>query len=362
MSQPTAPKPSLVDRKSSGRSFTREQSWLITASCVVLAAVALAFGLHYTRQILIPFVLAAFAVSLVAPVHDQLVLKFKCPRMIGVAVAMLVVLVFLTVLTLLIATAVNQIVERVGAYTDDFTALARKGLERVNQMGFKVDQASILEDLRGSIPGMVRDTFGTMFSLAGRVVFVLVFTLFLLIGRNPKIIRSGIYAEVDRKIRKYIGIKFIASAVTGLLVWAALSAIGLELAFVFGVLAFLLNFIPSVGSIIAVLLPVPLAFAQFSTWPPIILVIVIPTAIQFTIGNVLEPQFLGEGLDIHPAVVLLALAIWGLLWGVVGALLSVPMTAIIKIILMQTKTLRPIGLAMEGKLPGYKDRNASGST
>lgn len=178
--------------------------------------------------------------------------------------------------------------------------------------------------------------------------------MFLLIGRKPRVVSSGIYKDVDEKIRKYIGTKAVISMATGLLVWVTLSLFGLELAGVFGIFAFLLKVIPAIGSIIATLLPIPIAVAQFENPWLITAVVVVPGAIQMSIGNVIEPKLMGEGLQLHPVVILLALSFWGLLWGVVGMFLAVPMTAIIRIVLMQFETLRPVGRLLAGELPGMK--------
>ena len=141
------------------------------------------------------------------------------------------------------------------------------------------------------------------------------------------------------------------SAITGVLVWVTLTIIGLKLAGVFGILAFLLNFIPSIGSIIVTFLPVPIAVVQFQSSPwLIVLVVAIPGAIQNLLGNIIEPKLQGEGLNLHPVTILLALSFWGLLWGIVGMFLAAPITAAIRIVLMQFDMLRPIAKLMAGDL------------
>jgi AI-2 transport protein TqsA len=182
-------------------------------------------------------------------------------------------------------------------------------------------------------------------------VLTFIFVAFLLAGRSSKVIRSGIYAEIDSKIRRYLGTKLVISAITGLLVWIILTLFGLHMAPLFGILAFLLNFIPSIGSIIATMLPVPIALAQFDSPLVIVGVIALPGAVQMTIGNVIEPKLMGEGLELHPATILLALAFWGLLWGPIGMLLAVPITASGRIVLMRFETTRPFGELLAGRLP-----------
>jgi AI-2 transport protein TqsA len=158
-----------------------------------------------------------------------------------------------------------------------------------------------------------------------------------------------VYRDVVQKIRRYLGIHVVISIVTGVLVWATLAIIGLELAGVFGVLAFLLNFIPSIGSIIVTFLPIPIAVVQFQSSPwMIVLVVAIPGIIQNLLGNIIEPKLMGEGLDLHPVTILLALSFWGYLWGIVGMFLAAPITAAIRIVLMQFDTFQPIANLLAG--------------
>ncbi|HNR32987.1 MAG TPA: AI-2E family transporter, partial [Candidatus Hydrogenedentes bacterium] len=205
-------------------------------------------------------------------------------------------------------------------------------------------------------------SLGTAMSIVSNVFLVLIFTAFLLMGRAPRAVRTGAYAEIDRHVRRYIAIKVALSALTGILVAGTLYLLGLELAGIFGLLAFFLNFIPSVGSIVATLLPVPLAIAQYENPWMVLPVVAVPGAIQIAIGNGIEPKMMGEGLNLHPVTVLLALAFWGLLWGVVGMVLAAPLTAVVRIVLLHFETVRPIAELMAGKLPEFASREASAPT
>jgi AI-2 transport protein TqsA len=179
-----------------------------------------------------------------------------------------------------------------------------------------------------------------------------IFVLFLLAGRNPRHAATGIYAEIEATIRQYITTKTIISAVTGLLVGVILALLGLRMAPLFGLLAFLLNYIPNIGSLIAVLLPIPIAVAQFHDVAHVVAVVVLPSIVHLTIGSVVEPRLMGRGLELHPVTVLLALAFWGLLWGLMGMVLAVPIVAVLKIVLSRLDTTRPLGQLLSGQLPG----------
>jgi AI-2 transport protein TqsA len=149
----------------------------------------------------------------------------------------------------------------------------------------------------------------------------------------------------------------IVSAITGLLVWSILTFVGLKLAGAFGILAFLLNFIPSIGSIVATLLPIPIAVVQFQSSPwTIVLVVAVPGILQNILGNFIEPKLQGEGLNLHPVTIVLALSFWGLLWGIVGMFLAAPITAALRIVLMQFDTLKPIGRLLAGDFASAKKR------
>ena len=328
-----------------------EYAWLTTGSLVILAAVAIAMVLRYTSFILIPFVLAAFIVSMVSPLLDLLVLRLRLPRSLAVVVTLLIVLVFITFLTFLVIQAVQTVVATATQYSDSFANLAGRVFPKLKDWGLELDQQRIIGDLRAKIPAFVANTAGRLLNLLSSLFFIVIFVIFLLSGRDPRVVRRGVYADIDHNVRRYIATKVLISALTGVLVWATLAALGLKLAEVFGIFAFLLNFIPSIGSIVATLLPIPIAVAQFQNPWYVVLVVAVPGAIQMTIGNFIEPKLMGTGLNLHPVTVLLALSFWGLLWGLTGMFLAAPMTAVIRIILMQFDTLRPVGNLLAGRLP-----------
>ncbi|MHC4239248.1 MAG: AI-2E family transporter, partial [Planctomycetota bacterium] len=261
-----------------------EATWLVTGSLVILATVAVALVLHYTRAIMIPFVLAIFIVQLVNPILDFQVIRLRLPRVIAWVVTFLVVIVIMVLFGLLVVQSVQTIISRAGTYSEEFVKLAEETFAVMDRWGIDLTQDKIVSDLRNRIPGLVTNTLGTVFGLTSSFFFVLIFAAFLLAGRNPHGVRSGVYADIDHNVRRYIAIKVVVSTLTGLLVWVSLSLIGLELAGVFGVLAFLLNFIPSIGSIVSTLLPIPIAVAQFQEPWPVILVVAIPGVLQITIG------------------------------------------------------------------------------
>jgi len=242
------------------RTLKDEQWWLMTASLMVLAAVAIAVALIYTRKVMVPFVLAIFLMYLVSPIVDFLRVRLRVPKAISILVALLVVAGLLTLLGLLITTSVRGLAASAPIYGERFVSLAQGSLSVLDRFGIDLSQGQVLSAIR-ELPllNMVRQTAGGVVGLVSNGVLVLIFVIYLLAGRTPNELKRGFYAEADQKIRRYLVTKFSTSAATGILTGTILSLFGLDLALVFGVLAFFLNFIPSVGSIIATLLPIPMA-------------------------------------------------------------------------------------------------------
>jgi AI-2 transport protein TqsA len=182
---------------------------------------------------------------------------------------------------------------------------------------------------------------------------VLLLMAFMLFGRRPgRRLPGGIISEIESRVQQYISLTVLISAVTGLLVGLPLAILDIKFAAGFGFLAFLLNFIPNIGAVIATLLPLPVIFldpqlhGHFVTQ---LLAIAIPAGIQVGLGS-LQPRLLGNSLDLHPVVVLLSLLFFTLIWGVAGAFLATPLTAVIRIVFEKIPATRALAAALAGNL------------
>jgi len=181
---------------------------------------------------------------------------------------------------------------------------------------------------------------------------VLIFLFFLLAGAS-EVRKQGVRADVETKLQRYLLVQTAISAATGLLVGSVLGLLGIPLAMVFGLFAFLLNFIPSIGSVIATLLPLPMVLVGAEITPLVaVLAIALPAAIQFVLGNVVSPKVMGDSLELHPVTVLLALMLWGSLWGIVGMLLATPITAVMRMLFDRLDVTRPLARLMAGHFDG----------
>ncbi len=156
----------------------------------------------------------------------------------------------------------------------------------------------------------------------------------------------AILDKISNDIRRYISIKLFTSSLTGILSYTLLMIIGVDFAVVWGLLIFMLNFIPTVGSIIATVFPAIIALAQFEGYTQFVLVMVVIGAIQITIGNIIEPRMMGSSFNLSPLVILLNLGLWWYIWGVIGMFLCVPFLIIITIVLAHFPQTRPIAVVL----------------
>ncbi len=322
-----------------------------TACLLILAVFATGVALYWLRPVMIPFVLAVLLSYVLAPLMGLLTGRLRLPRSLALILALGIGFLILTAAGVLISGSVRQLARNAHAYQDQLTELARVASERLSEYGYEVGTETLSKQVAAAPVGtlLVRVTNAIIDTLSNTFL-VLIFAIYLLQGAGRTRKPSAIAVEIDRKIKRYVNLKIALSAVTGVLVGVILKALGVELAMVFGVLAFVLNFIPSVGSVIATLLPLPLILVSpdFSV-TTLVLAMALPGAVQMGIGNVLEPKLMGESLGLHPITVLLALILWGMLWGIAGMLLAAPMTAVARILLDSLEFTKPVARAMAGE-------------
>lgn len=323
-----------------------------TAALLILAAVALGGALYFMRPVLVPLILALLLSYLVSPLVDLVQVRLHTPRSLAVLIALLITGGMVVLLGLLISSSVASLAAKGPIYEAKLALMGDKAMALLASWSIPVDGIDLGERVSElPVANVLLGALNQVVNSFTNVVMVLIFVVYLVAGRTPHQEKSGIYKEIDGRIKQYIAVKVIASATTGVLTGVILAVLGLDLAVVFGLLAFLLNFIPSVGSAIATVLPLAIAVVQFDAPWMVVLAVALPGSVQFVIGNVLEPRFLGSALELHPITILLALVFWGMLWGFTGMLLAAPITAVLKIILDRVPTTRPIAELLAGRLP-----------
>src|SRR3954453_18468460 len=195
-----------------------EQVWLVVGSLMILATVALAGALVYTRDFMIPFVLAIFITAEVAPLVDFQVTRWCLPTWIAIPTTLLVVLIVLALLGVVVIVAVQAMIHTATEYSTQVVKLSEELVTRLNAYHFDVDQSHITADLQARVPGVITQTAGTVTSIVSHGFLIVFFVVFLLIGRNPHQRRTGIHADIESTIRGYIPTMTIISAITALLV------------------------------------------------------------------------------------------------------------------------------------------------
>ncbi|MCX6573025.1 MAG: AI-2E family transporter [Candidatus Aminicenantes bacterium] len=333
-----------------------DESYFKTALAVVLVFVA-GIVLKLAQPILIPFILAVFLSYIIDPALTFLT-RCRCPSSWAVVIVLVLMFVFLCLAGILVYTSGKAFVTELPKYQDRLTDLTRILAKGVGP--FKIDVPAALGSLDiGKIGSFILKNIGPLFDVLGKLLLVFLFLVFIVAGRGraeakiPKAIGDGhagrvhgIIGRINVQIRKYLVIKTAMSLVNGLTVWIVLKAFGIDFAALFGLLAFLLNFVPTFGSLIAAVLRVGFAFFQTGTFLTPFLILIITSGSDMIMGNLVEPRIMGKGLGLSPLLVFFSLLFWGWLWGIPGMILSVPLTAVIRIVCQNVPALRPVAVLM----------------
>jgi AI-2 transport protein TqsA len=324
----------------------------INNTCIViLTFIAVTMALIYTKTILIPFVIALFIFSVSGPAIDFFHKKWSMPRSLAVLLTMAIFLVSSFIISLLVIKSLNAFIGGIDAYQARFAQTIEDSVSTINQFGIELNAERIRESFRElPIFSIFKKLTGQLVSFVSNATLIMIMVLFLIGSGAASDIKSATIIDIQYKISKYVATKFTVSLVTAVLIFVLLLSFKVELAFMFAVLTFLLNFIPSVGSIVAVLLPVPVLMLQFGFGLKMGMVLLLSLIIQFVIGSVIEPKLMGENLGLHPISILLFLLFWGLVWGIPGMFLAVPITVILNIVLSKIETTKKLSRLLEGHL------------
>ena len=324
-------------------------------------------GLVYGKALLVPFALAVmvwFLLNALAKFIERITFKkWIFPNWLSLSIALLTMLGLLAIVIEMISRNIGEVINTAPIYQKNIEALFKTflqtfGLSKLPSMmelAKQVDVTSALSKLAGSLT-----------VIAGNTGIILIYVIFLLLeqrslesklnslfkepDRRKKV--HEILTEIQRDIEAYIAIKTLLSVVTGLMSYSILIFLGVDYSEFWAFLIFILNYIPTVGSLIATIFPALLALIQFESFTYFLVVFISIAVIQFVIGNIIEPRLMGRSLNLSALVVLFSLALWGSIWGVVGMFLCVPITVILMIIFSNFEKTRPIAilLSSNGKI------------
>jgi len=224
-------------------------------------------------------------------------------------------------------------------------------LTNLKQMVSKIEIAPLISTLASTFTSMI-----------GNISLVLFYVMFMLLeqGTFQKKIRAifpdqnqrgsimSIMSHAQEDIQTYLWIKTVTSSLTGIISYGVLLLVGVDFAGFWAFTIFMLNFIPTIGSIIATLFPAVLALIQFDTYAQFFIVLACVGAIQVMVGNFLEPKLMGNTLNVSPFVVMMSLTLWGSIWGIAGMFLSVPITVMLLIVFAHFEKTRYIAILLSG--------------
>ncbi|UCC41818.1 MAG: AI-2E family transporter [Candidatus Aminicenantes bacterium] len=332
---------------------------VIAGSLVIIVVFIGGVVLRLAKPVLFPFFLAIFLSFILYPVLDFLN-RLQIPKVVSVIFLLIITFSIIYLLGALFYSSGKAFASEFPKYGQKISSILINLQEKFKLTSLNWESVDWVGQLDiNKIGGFFLSSLGPFFSFMSNLFLIFVFLIFILAGRGrtkekikmtfdesrgSKII--DVIQNIDSQIQKYLAIKTVVSLITGTLATIVLMIFGVDFAIVFGFFTFLLNYIPTVGSIIATLLPLIIAAFQFDTLWTAFWILLILGSIQMTIGNFVEPKLMGEGLGLSPLVVLFFLFFWGWLWGIPGMILAVPMAAIIKIVCSNVPNLNFVGELM----------------
>lgn len=332
-----------------------EKNRLVIPLLGILALVATGFVLKAAQTVILPLIIAWLLSYILAPVVNVL-MRYKVPSGLAVVLVLFLLIGFFYLTGIFVQTRVMAFIGQYDEYAAQLTQISADVMAK-----FNIPETYLEEfDWTGQIGRRLVTLSGSFVGLMSNMGMILIFLVFMLLGKpysKLKIAKAfpahqarkitDVTSSITGQISRYLFIKLMISAVTSFLVWLLLFLMKVDFPLTWAVFTFLLNFIPTVGSIIATIPPVLVALVQFypAFWPAIVVLIGL-LVIQQVMGSFIEPNLMGESLNLSPVVILLSLVFWGWLWGITGALLSVPIAAAIKIVCENIDPLKPISVLM----------------
>ena len=328
---------------------------LLSLTCVVILASALSAA----QAVVAPIVFALFAIALVWPLQGAL--QRRIPAVAALLITMLVTLVTLLGLAWLVAWAFGRVGAHIVAnaaqlqafYTAQLAWAEARGIDVAGTFAAQFDARwlvrlaqSVLSQLRGTLSFIL---LTLVFVLLGLLEVGAVRSQMLVLRHNTPTALLRAAERIGAKLRAYMLVRTLVSVVTGLVVWAFASIMGLELAAEWGAIALVLNYIPFLGPLVATLFPTLFAALQFGSWGSALMVFAGLQVLQFLGGSYIEPRLAGRNLAVSPFLVLASVFIGGFLWGVPGAFIGPPALIAALTLCEEFLAARPFAALLSGQ-------------
>ena len=326
----------------------------------IITVLLIGLVLRLARAVVIPLLVTGFLAYLMDPLVT-LLRRLRIPVTVAVSVAAVLYLAAFLVFGWVLYHSALEFARAFPRYQSGLLAMVRGLLLRIQNAANTLIGTAPLEELQRLPVSSILLNF--LRSLASGIVdFAIVFLFALLFlagkyGLARKLLRAFphkaakkialVLLRIDKDLRKYIGVKSLAAVMEGLGTGAILALFRVDFAVVLGFLAFVLKFIPYVGSIISLLLPFLIAIVQFGALARPLWILGALMVVDNLVAYLFEPKILGVQLNMSVPIIFLSLLVWGWLWGAPGVLLAVPLTTSVKIIMTDTPGLRPFALLLE---------------
>jgi len=317
--------------------------------------------LKLARPILVPFALALLFAFAVSPALDFLVRR-KVPK----ALALVIILILSFTVLYLVGTVFYSGGKSLAAELPSYTEMVRGFLGKIDTLvpdpRLKVGLTEWIQGFNiGSAGTFLLSTLGPFFSFMSELLLVFVFMTFIL-ARRGRMARkfdeafqpgqasavSRTVVRIDCEIQKYLAAKTLTNLLIGILVASVLALFGVRFALVFGVLAVLFNYVPTLGAVVSVALPVLLAlFLEGGLTLKVLFVLILLVAIHAVLHRVVERRLLAKELSLSPLLVLFSLFFWAWLWGIAGMILAIPILTAARILFENVPSLRFLGTMMD---------------
>lgn len=324
---------------------------------VTIAALIIIFaGVYVAKSIVTIFLLALF-ISIICIQPISWLEKKKVPRWLALILVILGLVLLFATLTFLIGGSLSSFSRNVGDYESVLTTMSNSVAQFLTDKGLEIPDGHLSTLIQpAKIFQFTANALNGLISMMGNTVLIFLTVLFILMefgsfSDKARAIRTGsddtvaYSATIIQNIRQYLWLKTVMGLAEGIAIYLGLMIIGVDYALLWALIAFLMNYIPNIGSILASLPTILFALVQLG-WGGALWTFVMFMIVHNVIGNFLEPRIMGKGLSLSTLVVFLSLIFWGFLLGTVGMFLSVPFTMTIKIILEQNEKTRWIAILL----------------
>ena len=334
----------------------------IATALIILATIGIFYVLVVGEAVLVPLAVAVmvwYIINAMSRTYAKILPKIEQPNKLTTFASLVTIGLFTYFSVDMIRGNIADVSAAAPAYKANLDVLTQKLVTKfnlqkapnINEMIKSIEIAPLITKLAGSFTNAI-----------GNVFLVLIYVLFLMLEQgtfSKKIIALfpntrkrnsilSILSHTQDDIQTYIWIKTLTSSATGVISYIILKLVGVDFAGFWAFTIFLLNFIPTIGSIIATVFPALLALIQFGSFFECLVVLVAVGAVQVVIGNFVEPKMMGNTLNLSPLVVMLSLTLWGSIWGISGMFLSVPITVILLIVFAHFDKTRAIAIILSG--------------